>query len=285
MVCVHSAEIHQERRRREPESTRLTPQLGFVVDVVGYGRRSSGAQHYVQVRLTAVLANALEGIGFEFQDTDHDVGSGDGLSVFLPVGIDPTVVLPGLLRAMTRELAYDNARYRDRIRARMAVGFGLVGWGPLGFTGPLIMDLSRLNDSMPIRTAVDRCPHADLAVLVSNPLHELIRAAYQPADLASFRRVDVLVKEFFAAAWLWTSPPSELLPGVDVDLGSGAGRAPAVEDLGGAVEFHRGQDERLGSHDAVRVPLDGRHQAGLGAQDSDGGDVLEYQRARVDRAW
>lgn len=117
---------------------------------------------------------------------------------------DPTRTLPALLAATAAGLAKDNARYRDRIRIRMAAGFGLVGRGSLGVIGNLVVEINRLNDSAPIRRAILDHPESDLVVLISDILHQLLAHsgsasnAFRPLD-----RVEVALKEYRAPAWLW----------------------------------------------------------------------------------
>jgi hypothetical protein len=196
----------QPQERRPRLGPNLEPRLGFKVDVVGYGARSGPLREDIAYRLSVLVTGLLADIGFDLDDTDNDGGAGDGMAVFLPAGTDPTRALSGLLSATTARLALDNARYRDRMRVRMAIGSGLVGGGPTGFTGALIVDLSRLVDSDPLRAAVLRHEYADAVVLVANTLHdEVVRPGYLPPALNTFQQVNVTVKEFSGTAWLWLS--------------------------------------------------------------------------------
>lgn len=147
------------------------------------------------------MHKALADIGIRYDELPYNEMSGDGLSLFLPPGTDPTRALPGLLSAAVTRLAEDNDRYRDQIRARMALGFGLVGRGRRGLAGRLVIDLSRLVDSPPLRQAVQDHPASDLVALVSRELHELVRPSGLPLT-----RFDVVMKEYTGAAWLWVSP-------------------------------------------------------------------------------
>jgi hypothetical protein len=184
--------------------TGLRSRLGFVFDVVGYGRRTAVLKSDVQRRLRALVDGMLTDIGVAVDDTLGD-GSGDGITVFLPVGLDYTRALPGLLNSAAAGLTSDNERYRDRMRLRMAIGTGLVGPpDPTGFTGELIIDLNRLLDSTVLRQAVLNNLDSDLVVLVTNALYDdVIRPGY--LNPAPFTRVDVTTKEFSAPAWLWIS--------------------------------------------------------------------------------
>jgi hypothetical protein len=183
----------------------LTFRIGFVVDVAEYGRRSAPAQAGLGRRLTGIITGMVNDVGFGFEEADNDGGSGDGMAVFLPVGADHTRVLPGLIRSAAGRLSRDNEQHRDRVRLRMAIGSGLLGFGPAGFTGRLIIELNRLVDSASVRRALAGDPGRDIAVLVSNTLHEeVVGPGYLDSDLWSFQRVRVAVKEYYRPAWLWS---------------------------------------------------------------------------------
>jgi hypothetical protein len=191
---------------REPGGR--TFRVGFVVDVVSYGQRTAPAQEHVQERLQSLLHAVVTDVSDGFDEVDHDSGTGDGLLVFLPSRGDPTRLLPALLRSAAERLAADNALHRDRLRLRMAVGSGLVGRGRNGFTGPLVINISRLVDCAPLRRAVDDHPGSDLVVLVLDALHrEVVAPGYLPPAAERFTLVDVAMKEFVERAWLWVGTP------------------------------------------------------------------------------
>jgi hypothetical protein len=189
----------------------FVPVLGICLDTVGYGAKPFGAQHDVQVRLPALTRHILDDVDLRFDDLPYGM-SGDGLYVFLPPATDPTHALPGLLSAGATRLAQDNARYRDRIRARMAIGFGLIKRGPNGLVGGLMIDLSRLVDCPPLRQAIQDNPESDLVAVVSCGLHEMMaRSGCLPAAFP-LSRVDVVMraKKYDSSAWLWVGPPSRV---------------------------------------------------------------------------
>lgn len=190
---------------------KFVPVLGICLDTVGYGAKSFGAQHDVQLRLPVLTERILEDIDLRFDQLPYGM-SGDGMYVFLPPATDPMQALPGLLSAAATRLAQDNARYRDRIRARMAVGFGLIRRGPNGLVGGLMIDLSRLVDCPPLREAVHDHPDSDLVALVSCGLYEMMaRSGCLPTGFP-LSRVDVVMqaKKYDASAWLWVGPPSRV---------------------------------------------------------------------------
>jgi O-acetyl-ADP-ribose deacetylase (regulator of RNase III) len=182
-------------------------QMGFVVDVMGFGQRSAPDQEAVQHRLPTVARRVLSDAGVDFDSVSHQ-WTGDGLSVILPTDVDPTRVLADLVLSTRRHLIEDNRLYHDRIRLRMAVGVGLVGVAATGFAGSMIIDINRLVDSEPLRAAARDHPESDLVLLVSDHVHAyVVRPGYLQPPIGEFRRVDVTVKEFHEPAWLWTAPP------------------------------------------------------------------------------
>jgi hypothetical protein len=193
------------RLPEEPASTRkngegLSPRLGFVMDIVGFGSRDAEGKDDLQARLDRLFRQVVDDLGVGPEDTDSS-DAGDSRVLFLPPGMDSARVLRTMLPAVTERLAKDNRRYRDTMRLRMAVGTGLVGTGALEFTGELVVDLHRLVDSDVLREAVTANPDKNLALLVSQALHDdVIRPGH--LDPAGFTRVVVKQKEFEAPAWL-----------------------------------------------------------------------------------
>jgi hypothetical protein len=181
--------------------------LGFVVDVVSYGQRTEPEQDRIQHRLHALLRSVVADVGDDFDEVARDSGHGDGTVVFLPTGGDPTERLPALLRSVARRLAEDNATAGDRIRLRMAVGSGVVADGDRGFAGPMVVNISRLVDSEPLRRAVAENPATDLAVLVLDTVRRDFAPGYVPLVPDCVQLVDVAMKEFVDQAWLWISKP------------------------------------------------------------------------------
>ncbi len=188
----------QPRRPADERASRV----GFVVDVIGYGERGALAQEQLQTRLQALLRHVVADVGGDLDEVDHDSGAGDGLVVFLPTGADPSRLVPELLRSAVERLTADNYLHRDRIRLRMVVGSGVVG----AFAGPLVVNISRLVDSGPLRRAARENPDSDLVVLVLDAVHrDVIGPGYVPLSVDRFQVVDVAMREFAEQAWLWVS--------------------------------------------------------------------------------
>lgn len=180
-----------------------TDRLGFAVDVVSYGQRTELAQQRLGDRLHALLRQVVTDLGDEVDEVYQDSGTGDGTVVCLPSRGDPTGLLPAVLRSAAARLAADNAAHGDRIRLRMVVGSGLVS----GFTGPLVVNISRLVDSEPLRRAADTNLDADLVVLVLDTARGDLAPGYLPVAADQVQLVDLALKESPRRAWLWVSMP------------------------------------------------------------------------------
>ena len=181
--------------------------MGFVLDVAGYGTRAVPVRDDVQRRLRQLVVAALAacGLALDASGVDHQ-WTGDGINAILPASIDPTVVLTLLIRSLAAGLLADNASRDDRIRLRMAVGVGLIERSAAGFGGPVIVEINRLVDSVPLRAALAADPAADLAVAVSAQAHALIiQPGYPGIPGGQFTRVSVTEKEFSGFAWIWVS--------------------------------------------------------------------------------
>ena len=179
--------------------------IGFVLDVAGYGARTAPVQNDVQRRLPLLVGNTLAECGMHLGELAHQ-WTGDGINAIMPADVDPTVVLPVLIRSLAANLSADNARSVDRIRLRMAIGVGLVEQNAAGFGGPMIVDMTRLVDSASLRSALTAYPTADLAVAISDQVHAtVIRPGYPGIPAAQFSRVNVIAKEFSGPAWIWVS--------------------------------------------------------------------------------
>jgi Protein kinase domain len=179
--------------------------MGFVLDVAGYGARSAPLQNEVQRRLPPLVVKSLAECEMDLDHIGHE-WTGDGINAVMPADMDPTVVLPVLIRSLAANLRADNARTLDRIRLRMAIGVGLVEHNTAGFGGPMIIDINRLVDSTPLRAALTAYPTADLAVAITDQVHAtVIRPGYPGIPGGQFSRVDVVAKEFAGPAWIWVS--------------------------------------------------------------------------------
>jgi hypothetical protein len=181
--------------------------MAFALDVVGYGARTVLQEQQVERRLRRLVDATLSECGLKLDpEVVEHRWTGDGINAVLPVDIDPTVILPLLIRSLASALGADNARSADRIRMRMSVGAGLIERHPAGFSGQLIVDINRLVDSLALRQALADAPACDLAVAMSDQVYAMvIRPGYPGIPDGQFSPMNVVAKEFSATAWLWLS--------------------------------------------------------------------------------
>ena len=145
------------------------------------------------------------GLELDMRVVDHQ-WTGDGINGVLPSDVDPPAVLSVLIRSLAADLSTDNAHHADRIRLRMAIGVGLIERRAAGFGGPVIVDINRLVDSAPLRSALADEPAADLAVAISDQVYTLIiQPGYPGIPVGQFTRANVVAKEFSGPAWIWLS--------------------------------------------------------------------------------
>jgi hypothetical protein len=186
--------------------------MGFILDVAGYGARSAPLRSDVQRRLPRLVSEMLANCGMDLQGVEHE-WTGDGINAIMPADADPSAALPILIRTLAALLAEHNALASDRIRLRMAVGIGLVENSTAGFGGPMIIDMSRLVNSAPLRAALTAHPGADLVAAISDQVHSaIIRPGYPGIPGSQFTRAEVAEKEFRGPAWIWISTRQWTMP-------------------------------------------------------------------------
>jgi hypothetical protein len=181
--------------------------MAFALDVVGYGARTVLQEQQVERRLQRLVDATLSECGLKLDPeiVEHR-WTGDGINAVLPVDIDPTVILPLLIRSLASALGADNAQSADRIRMRMSVSAGLIERHPAGFSGQLIVDVNRLVDNPALRQALADAPASDLAVAMSDHVYAMvIGPGYPGIPEGQFSPMHVVAKEFSATAWLWLS--------------------------------------------------------------------------------
>jgi hypothetical protein len=180
--------------------------LAFALDVVGYGARTVLQEQQVERRLRRLVDTALDKCDLKLDpDIVEHRWTGDGINAVLPADIDPTVIMPLLIRSLASALGSDNAQSTDRIRLRMSIGAGLIERNADGFSGQLIVDINRLVDSSALRLALTDST-GDLAVAISDHVYAMVvQPGYPGIPDGQFSRMTVVAKEFSADAWLWLS--------------------------------------------------------------------------------
>ncbi|QQQ74373.1 hypothetical protein IOD16_24710 [Saccharothrix sp. 6-C] len=176
--------------------------IGFNLDVVGYSTRSWQLRKMAQRRVSELTDDVIAHLGIDRAAVDRQ-GTGDGVLAFLAAELEPSWVLPRLLRTCQELLHADNKLYTDRIRLRMAVTMGSIAPSEPGFAGEPATELSRLIDSDAARAAVVRHEDRDLVAVVSDILHSL---AVDPSD-DTYARCRDRGEGNPGNGWLWIGRP------------------------------------------------------------------------------
>jgi hypothetical protein len=185
----------------------------FDIAESGDPAKTNDIQLATTVGLQSILRAAVNGASIGWRRCCW-LDRGDGGVLVAPGDAEHRVVDP-LVQHIAAELRRYNRRSSDlaRIRLRMAAHSGLVLASGDRITGMPMVHLARLLDAPPLRRQLE-AGSADLAVLVSDPLYDrIVRPDHGLLDPASFRPVDVEVKETSARAWLLL--PGPVLSGPD----------------------------------------------------------------------
>jgi hypothetical protein len=180
-------------------------QLLVAVDAVGYGRGDDYQQLATQRYLIETLNSAGERAHLQRPAWQRQPG-GDAEFAVLPADEPEAVVVDDFIRHLDTALTRHNRPLitEARLRLRIAVHFGRLIPGDNGFAGPGPVEVARLLNSVPLRTAIAAAPDANLALLVSSTVfQDTIKPQHTTLRPADFCKVHVAEKEYEADAWLW----------------------------------------------------------------------------------
>jgi class 3 adenylate cyclase len=177
-----------------------------VVDIAGYGRRDDPAQVRARAGLDRMVRAAFRSSGLAWHRLVVK-DRGDGMIVLVPATTSKAALLHPFVPRLSALLHDLNGRADSghRVRVRVAVHAGEVVHGPYGWIGTDVNLACRLVDSPPLRQELIRRPQADLALIVSEVIHQaVIRHGHRGVNPASYRPVHIAIKEVAAPAWLHT---------------------------------------------------------------------------------
>lgn len=175
-----------------------------VVDVEGFGAPSRTLPHQLGTRdgLYAVVTEAFEAAGVPWEACHHE-DRGDGAVVLVPPEFPkaPLVeVLPGALARAVR--GHNNTSHEAaRVRLRVAVHAGEVAFDRHGMTSTSLTTAFRLLDAAPLKKALADSPGV-VAMIVSRMVFDEVVRHSAVLDPATFRPVEVAVKEVRETAWI-----------------------------------------------------------------------------------
>jgi class 3 adenylate cyclase len=176
--------------------------LCLALDATGYSNRAVLDQKAVQARLLRLSLALLADIGVDIGLVRQDAG--DGTTLVLPPDVDPVRALPILLDRIAEHLLADNRDHADRIRLRVALAFGPVPHGDLGWIGQTVIETHRMLDSEQLRTHLDLDPESDLAVVLSSILYDLyVSPNFGTISPDAFTQEAIVHKKYQKPAWIW----------------------------------------------------------------------------------
>ncbi|MEU4526066.1 hypothetical protein AB0F52_46025 [Amycolatopsis sp. NPDC024027] len=175
-----------------------------VIDMADFGRRTDLAQLHARTSLDRVVNAAFRASEIAWHRLVNE-DRGDGMIVFIPATVSKAVLLHPFLPQLITRLRDYNAQVGagHRIRVRVAVHAGEVVHGPHGWIGTDLNFACRLVDSAPLYQALARQTQSDVAVAVSEVIHQaVVRHGHRGIDPASYKPVHVAVKEVATRAWI-----------------------------------------------------------------------------------
>ncbi|WP_367129103.1 hypothetical protein [Saccharothrix sp. HUAS TT1] len=216
-----------------------------VVDVAGFGDPARTLPHQVTARkgLYAVVAGAFEAAGVPWEACYHE-DRGDGAVVLVPPEFPKSSLVEVLPEALVRAVrGHNNTSHESaRLRLRVAVHAGEVVFDGHGITSTSLTTAFRLVDAPPFKRALADSPGV-VAVIVSRAVFDEVVRHSAVLDPATFRPVEVAVKEVRETAWValpdhpWPAAPPPDPDETEVELAGrlveamASGRADLAEDV------------------------------------------------------
>lgn len=250
----------------------------IAVDIEKYSGRNDQQQLHLQEALIRVLDTAAAEAGLDRSKWAERQPQGDGEFSWLPPHAHLGVLVGGFVRELDGQLGLYNRRrageFWTRMRLRMAVHFGPVHLGAAnGVAGRHAVQPARLLDSAPLRRALDACPAADLALIVSDRVYDdyISQGLGEPQ---AYRRVQVRVKEHSCIAYVHV--PGHDAGGLDaLDLSDPEG--PDTPETGRMAATPDGDGDRPRASTIIHGDqiLGPSHRAyGHGTVNAPGGDQI-----------
>ncbi|MFD5249359.1 ATP-binding protein [Amycolatopsis sp. NPDC058340] len=239
--------------------------LIVVADVEGFGDRRRTGPHQRAVRdgLYKAIESAFGSAGVVWSDCYHE-DRGDAVLVLVPGEVDKAVFVETVLPTLVTRLRVHNDTHPDtqRIRLRIALHAGEVGYDEHGVTSSSLTLAFRLCDAPPLKIALAASPGV-LAVIASDWLFDDVVRHTPGAAPATWRAVSVEVKEIVTNGWI-TLPDHPYPAASDraraAHRTSRPGRPSAApgrvvpRQLPGSVRDFTGRAEHLAALDALIPP-------------------------------
>jgi hypothetical protein len=175
-----------------------------VIDIAGFGRWRNRAQLNARAVLNAMVRAAFRAAGIPWRKLAVE-DRGDGMIVLVPAAVSKVDLLDPVLPHLTEALREHNTATEPelRIRLRVSVHAGEIHRDACGWVGTDLNLACRLVNSGPVYQQLRRSAHADLVLVVSDMIHHgVVQHGYRRINPASYKPINVVVKEIHAQAWV-----------------------------------------------------------------------------------
>jgi tetratricopeptide (TPR) repeat protein len=239
--------------------------LIVVADVEGFGDPRRTGPHLQAVRdgLDAVMRAAFAAAGLQWEDCYREM-RGDAIVALVSAEADKAQFVEVVLPVLVTRLRVHNDTHPDaqRLRLRVALHAGEVGYDTHGISSAALIRTFRLCDAPPLKAALAGSPGV-LAMIASDGLFDDVIRHTPAAAPATWRPVAVTVKEADTTGWITLPdhpyPPDPTPPG---SSRRGTGHPRSGPGLGGvvprqlpaAVRDFTGRAEQLAALDALIPP-------------------------------
>jgi hypothetical protein len=271
--------------------------LIVVADIEGFGdpRRTEPHLRAVREGLDAVMRATFAAARLPWEDCYREV-RGDAIFALVPAEADKAAFVETALPTLVTQLRVHNETHPEaqRIRLRVALHAGEVGYDAHGVTSASVIRAFRLCDAPSLKAALAGSPGV-LAVIASEWLFDEVVRHIPAVAPGSWRSVPVAVKEVDATGWI-TLPdhpyPSRPAPASAFSGGvanSGSPRSHSrwgglvPRQLPAAVRDFTGRAEHLAALDAL-IPPDSSQNDLRGLPDGDGPGARSVVITAVDGA-
>ncbi len=181
----------------------------ITVDLEASGRRDELHQQVIREGLYAAMRTTVDRCGVRWEECDRR-DNGDGMVLIAPAGVDNSRLVHSLPHELAGQLRRHNAKHdiRGRIRLRVAVVDGEVGFDDEGPVGRPLVDAARLLDSKALRVAL-RKSHGTLALITSDNFYHHVVRNEPAANPDIYRKVKVAGKEKEETKTAWVCLPDD----------------------------------------------------------------------------
>jgi hypothetical protein len=184
----------------------LVDRLVVGVDIERYSGRNIRHQQMLQNDLSRLMGEAADDAGIHRERWDRQ-WTGDGELAVLPPDADLVAVVGRFVTELHARLATRNEDSAPelRMRLRMAIHQDVVIRNGSTLAGHALLNLSRLLDAPAVRRALGKAEHAQLALIVSQPVYRKVvesgLGGLRPQQFVE-ARVDIPEKRFSELAYV-----------------------------------------------------------------------------------